>query len=65
MRYANIKKTSQDEKQNQTTTTNVSCPFCKTKLNNKVKIASDKTKTKENNLQFNRKDMGPVQNKAW
>ena len=37
----------------------------KTKPKSKVKIASDKTKTKQNNLQFARKDMGPVHNKAW
>ena len=31
---------------------------------NKVKIASDKTGTKQNNLYFTRKDMGPRRNKA-
>ena len=36
----------------------------KRKLNNKVKIASDKTETKENFFYFTRKDMGPVHNKA-
>ena len=50
MRYADIKKASEGERQNQTTTTNNKyikklknlCPF-KKKLNNKVKIASDET----------------------
>ena len=55
MNYANIKKASQDEQQNRTTTRKISyikkfvrCK--KTKLNNKVKIASDKTETKQNKL---------------
>ena len=51
MRYANIKKTGQDEQQNQTTTTNNEYikkfkSVLKNKINNKVKIASDKTETK-------------------
>ena len=51
MRYANIKKTGQDEQQNQTTTTNINyikkfITILKTKLNNKVKIVSDKTEAK-------------------
>ena len=55
MRYANIKKASQDEQQNQTTTTNINyikkfMSVLKTKLNNKVKIDSDETETKQNNL---------------
>ena len=37
-------------------------PFWKTKLNNKVKIVSDKTAIKQNNLQFTRKDMGRANN---
>ena len=51
MRYANFKKVSPDEEQNQTTTdTNYIKKFMsvlKTKLNIEVKIASDKTETKE------------------
>ena len=31
----------------------------------KVKIASDKTETEQNNLYFTRKDTGPFHNKAW
>ena len=37
----------------------------KAKLKNNVKIASAKTETKQNNLLFTRKDIGPVHNKAW
>ena len=53
MRNANIQKASQDEQQNQTTiTTNINfikklCPFLKIKLDNKVKLASDKIETKQ------------------
>ena len=56
MRCANIKKASQDEQQNQTTaTTKINyiknfMSVLKTKLNNKVKIPSDKTDIKQNNL---------------
>ena len=62
MRSAIIKKASQDEPQNQTTKTTLItsknlCPFFK-KLINKVKIPSDITETKQNNLYFTRKDMG-------
>ena len=55
MRYANIKQTGQDEQQNQTTTTATTTninyikkftSILKTKLNNKVKIVSDKTEAK-------------------
>ena len=50
MRYAIIKKTSQDNQQYQTTTTNINhikkfMSVSETKLNNKVKIASDDTDT--------------------
>ena len=61
MRYADIKKASEDERQNQTTTTtniNSNKKFIsvlKKKLNNKVKIASDKTENKQSNLLFTRK----------
>ena len=53
MRYANIKKASWDEQPNQTTTTNINYikklyPIKKQNLI--VKIASDKTETKQNNL---------------
>ena len=52
MRYADIKKASEDERQNQTTTTNTNyikklMSVLKTKLNNKVKIASDKTENEQ------------------
>ena len=55
MRYADIKKASKDEPQIQTTTTNINyikkfMSVLKTKLNNKVKIASAKTEDKQNNL---------------
>ena len=62
MRSAIIKKASQDEQQNQTTiTTNIKfiqnlCHFSKQKHIKKVKIASDNTETKQNNLYFTRKD---------
>ena len=54
MRYADIKKVSEDERQNQTTTTNINyikkiLSVLKTKLN-KVKIASNKTENKKINL---------------
>ena len=50
MRSAIIKKARLDEikKQQQTITSKTLYPF--RKLNNKVKIASDKTETKDNNL---------------
>ena len=55
MRYADIKKASEDERQNQTTTTNINyikkfMSVLKTKLNNKGKIASDKNENKQNNF---------------
>ena len=34
------------------------------KTNNEVKMASDTNQTKQNNLYFARKDMGPVHNKV-
>ena len=51
MRYADIKKASEKERQNQTTT-NINyikkfMSVLKKKLNNKVKIASDKTESKQ------------------
>ena len=59
-------KTNNKIKQQQTLITiKILCPFYKTKPNNKDKIASDKTETKQNNLYFPRKDMGPVNKKAW
>ena len=70
MRSAIIKKARQDEQQNQTTIKtntnyiqNFMSIFLK-KLIDKVKIASDQTETKQNNLHFNRKDMGPLHKKA-
>ena len=55
MRYANIKKASQDKQQNKTTTTNINyikkfMSVLKNKINNKDKIASDKTENKQNNF---------------
>ena len=38
--------------------------FYKRKVINKVKIASDKTKTKQNNLYYTRKTMEELNNKA-
>ena len=53
MRYANIKKASEDEQQNQTAT-NINYIKClsvlKKNLNYKVNISSDKTETKQDNL---------------
>ena len=37
--------------------------FVKKKLNNKVKISSDKTETEQSNLQYTRKDIVAVHNK--
>ena len=69
IRLANFKKASQEEQQNQTATTNINyiknfMSVLKTKLNNEVKTASDKTKTKQNNLLFTRRDMGLAHNRA-
>ena len=54
MRYSDIRKAREDERQNQTTTTLITpknlCPFLKTKLNKKAKRASDKFENKQNNL---------------
>ena len=52
MRYADIRKASEDEQQNQATTTNINyikkfMSVLKNKINNKVKIASDKTENKQ------------------
>ena len=60
MRYGDIKKASEDEWQNQTTTTNINyikkfMSVLKKNLINKVKIRSDKTKKEQNNLKFTRK----------
>ena len=38
--------------------------FLRRKFFNKVKIASDQTKTKQNNLYYTRKDMGLLHNRA-
>ena len=64
MKSAIIKKGSQGEQQNQTTTTtrinyiqNFMSIFLKKKLISKVKKASDKTETKQNNLYFTREYM--------
>ena len=55
MRYADIKKANEDERQNQTTATNIYhikkfMSVLKNKLNNNVKKASDKTEYNQNNL---------------
>ena len=67
MRSTIIRKASQDEskiiKQQQTLIT-ANTLFQLKKLNNKVKITSDKTKTEQKNFYFNWKDMGLVSNKA-
>ena len=52
------------QKQQTLITSRTLCPFLFKKHNNKVKIASDKTDTVQNNLYFTRKNMGPVRNKA-
>ena len=62
MRYADIKKASKDERQDQTTTTNINyikkfMSVLKTKLNNKVKIASDRTENKQKKLVIHQKKM--------
>ena len=65
-----IKKASPEEQQNATAiTTNINyiqnpMSIKKTKLISKIKIASDKTKTKPNNLYLTRKDMKPLHIKA-
>ena len=73
MRYADIKKASEEEGQNQTSTTNINYikkfkSVLKNKqFNNKVKIASDKTENKKKitcNLP-DHNDYSPVHNKAW
>ena len=57
MKHADIKKASEDERQNQTTTTNIN--YIKKFMSvlkkqnfkqNKIKIASDKFENKQNNL---------------
>ena len=69
MRSPITKKASQDEEQNQIITTNINYiqnfVHSRKKLNNKVKMASDKTGTRQNDLNFTGKDMGPVHNKTW
>ena len=60
-----VKTNSKIKKQQQTLTTSKKLSVLKTKLNNRDKIASDKTETEENNLYFTLKDLGPVHNKAW
>ena len=71
MRSAIIKKTSQGEQENQTTITTknnylqiLMSIYLINKLISEVKIASDKTKTKQCNFYFPRKDMGSLHNKA-
>ena len=48
------------QQQRTSITSKIYVHFKKKKLNNKVKIASGKTETEQNNLCFTRKDMGPV-----
>ena len=68
MRSVIIKKAGQDEQHNQTTITNINYiqnfMSIKKKLNNKLRIASDKNESKQNNLYFNRKDMDPLYRKV-
>ena len=71
MRSAIIKKSSLEEQQKQTTIAtnsnyihNFNSIFLIKKLIRKVKIASDKTETKQNKLYFIRKYMGPLHNEA-
>ena len=66
-----IKKACQDEQQNQTKiATNINyiqnfmSIFFKKKPTNKLKILLNKSETKQNNLYFTRKDMGPLNEKA-
>ena len=61
-------KTNSKIKQQQQTliTSKILCPFEKTKLNNKVKIASDKTENKQSTGNSPEKNgFSPVHNKAW
>ena len=60
-----VKTNSKNKQQQQTLFTSKFCPFLKTKLNNEVIVAADEIETKQNNLYFTRKDMGPVHNKVW
>ena len=61
-----VKTNSEIKQQQQTLITSKNlCPFKKTKPNYEVKVASDKTEIRQNNLYFTRKDMGPVHNKTW
>ena len=68
MRLASIKKTSQDEEQNQTTIiTNIKYNrnfMSILKRIIKVKIASDNSDNKHNNLYFTRKEIGLLHIKA-
>ena len=68
MRSTIIKKTSQDEKQNQSTkTTNINYiqNFMSIKKNlQKLKKPSDKFETEQNNLSFTKKDMVQLYKKA-
>ena len=69
LRSVIIKKASQDQQQNQTTiTTNINYiqnfVHLKKKLTNKIKIASDKSESKRNNVYSNRKDMGSLNKKS-
>ena len=71
MRSTIIKKTIQEKQQNQTTITtsinyiqNFRSVFFIKKIINEVKIVSGKTETTQNNLHINRKEIGPLHNKA-
>ena len=60
-----VKTNSKIKQQQQTLITSKTLrPSSKTKLTNKVNIASDKSETKQNNFYFTRKDMGPAHNRA-
>ena len=62
MRSAFINKANQDEKQKQQLITSKTVLF--KKIVNKVKIASDKTGTKQIILHSAKNNMGPLYNKA-
>ena len=51
------------QQQQKLITSQISCPFQKTKLNDKVKIASDKTDIKQLNFKFIIKDVGLLNKK--
>ena len=70
MRSAKTENASQDKQQNQKiiTTNNIYIQNLMSileKLNNNVKIASDKTETQQKNSNFHTTYMGPDHNEVW